>query len=140
MMPKGTVIIIGIPAIDRRLKRLPGVVQKKIVRKAMRVGMKLMASEVKSQVPVDTGLTKANVKVRAVKKRKRGQIEIEVKIGGDPGLYKTSAAGEKVFYPAIVEYKHNPFMRRSFTAKGEAARQVAVAAIVQGIEIEASKP
>ena len=100
------------------LKKLPGVVQKKVLRKSMRAGMKLIASEVKSQVPVDTGLTKANVKTRAVKKKRRGDIEIEVKIGGDPGLYKTSGkTGVKVFYPAIVEYKHNPFMRRSFIAK-----------------------
>jgi len=137
---KGNVLIVtGIPEIDRRLKMLPGRIQKKVLRQSMRKGMKVMASEVKRQVPFASGLTRKNVKVRAVKKRKRGQIEIEVKISGDPGLYRTMKSGEKVFYPAIVEYKHNPFMRRSFTARGEAARQVTIAAIAQGVEIEASK-
>jgi HK97 gp10 family phage protein len=135
---KSAIIVTGIPQIDRRLKTLAPRIQKKVVRKAIRDGIKVVASEVKTQVPVDTGLTKANVKVRAVKKKKRGVIEIEVKIGGDPGLYRKTAKGT-VFYPAIVEYKKNPFMRRSFVAKAEPARQKAITEILEGVEREASK-
>ena len=139
-MPRQTLIVLGIPEIDRKLRRLPGVVQKKVARKAMRNGIKVVAADVKRNVPVDTGLTKANVKVRAVKKRKRGEIEIEVKISGDPGLYRRYAGGTKTaFYPALVEYKHSHFMRRSFVSAGPTARQVAIDEIKIGVEEEVKK-
>jgi HK97 gp10 family phage protein len=138
---KQSVIITGIKQIDRRLKTLPLRVQTKIVRQSIRKGLKILATEVKANVPIHTGITQKNVQVRAVKKRKRGQIELEVKIGGkDDRLYKTEADGTKVFYPAIVEYKHNPFMRRAFDAKAEMARQVTIQSLRDGVEIEARKP
>lgn len=128
------VIVTGIKQIDRKLRTLEPRVQKKVVRQAIRKGLKLIQSDVKANAPVKYGITKANVQTRAVKKRQRGNIEIEVKIGGnDDRLYKIQADGTKVFYPAIVEYKHDPFMRRSFDNKGEAARQVTLQALMQGI-------
>jgi HK97 gp10 family phage protein len=142
---KTTVIVTGIRDIDRKLKRLPGAVQKKVVRKAMRAGLKVQAAEVKSQVPVDTGLTKSAVKVRAVKRRKRGTIEQEVMISGKvAGLVKTSKSGNRAFYPAIVEYGSsahppNPFMRRAYESKGEAARQTTMQVLRDGIESETAK-
>lgn len=137
---KRSVIITGVKEIDRKLRTLEPRIAKKHVRSSIRKGLKLIAAEVKTQAPVLYGITKANVQTRAVKKRKRGQIELEVKIGGsDDRLYKSSAKGVKVFYPAIVEYKHNPFMRRSFTAKGEPARQVTLTALLQGIMQEVPK-
>jgi hypothetical protein len=133
---KRTIIITGIKDIDRKLRTLEPRIQKKVVRSSMRKGLKLIAAEVKSQVPVLSGLTKSAVKTRAVKKRRRGSIELEVLVDGKvPGLIKPSAKGP-VFYPAIVEYKMDPFMRRSFTAKGEAARQVTLESLRNGIEQE----
>ncbi len=115
---KQTVIITGIKEIDRRLKTLAPRIQNKVVRQAIRKGIKIIAADVEANTPVKYGWTKANVKVRAVKKRKRGDIEIETNIGGkDDRLYKIQKDGSKVFYPAIVEYKYNPFMRRSFDNK-----------------------
>jgi len=137
---KQSIIITGIPQIDRRLKQLEPKIQKKVIRKSMRDGMKLVATEVKGQVPIETGLTKSNVLTRAVKKKKRGSIEIEVRIaGGNTGLVKTYGGDKRAFYPAIVEYGRqgvapNPFMRRSFAAKGEAARQVTIQSILTGVE------
>ena len=141
---KTGVIITGIKQIDKKLMRLPPVAQKKVARKAMRDGIKVIAAEVKDQVPVDRGITRANVKVRAVKTRKRGSIEIEVRIAADPQLVKIGAGGKRVFYPAVVEYGDqdtaaNPFMRRSYESKGESARQVTMAAIVRGIEEAAAR-
>lgn len=136
---KRSIIITGVKEIDRKLSTLDTRVVKKHVRSSMRKGMKLIAAEVRTQVPVWSGLTKSAVKTRAVKTRKRGSIEIEVMIDGKaPGLIKPSAKGP-VFYPAIVEYKHNPFMRRSFTSKGEPARQVTLEALLQGVEEEVRK-
>jgi HK97 gp10 family phage protein len=143
---KTSVIITGIRDIDRKLKRLAPAVQKKVVRKAMRAGLKVQATEVRSQVPVDTGLTKSAVKVRAVKRKKRGTIELEVLISGKvPGLIVTPASGAKpVFYPAVVEYgtserPPNPFMRRAYESKGEAAKLVTLQVLRDGIEAEAVK-
>lgn len=135
-MPKMFVVITGIKEIDRKLKRLEPKVQKKVLRQSMRSGLKVMAAEVKSQVPVETGLTRSAVKVKAVKRKKRGSIELEVAVGSKPGLTKQSG-GKPVFYPAVVEYKHDPFMRRSFTAKGEEARQTTMRLLRDGIEREA---
>ena len=137
---KQAIIVTGIKEIDRKLKTLEPRIQKKVVRQGIRKGMKIIASEVKANAPVKYGITKANVKTRAVKKRQRGNIEIEVKIGGsDDRLYKAQSDGTKVFYPAIVEYRFDPFMRRAFDTKGETARRTAMAAILKGIETEASR-
>jgi HK97 gp10 family phage protein len=135
----GKIIVLGIPAIDRKLAKIPGIVQRKIARKAMRDGMKVMADEVRRQAPVDTGLTKANVKVRAAKKRRRGDIEIDVKISGNPGLYKTYAGGTKqVFYPAAVTFgnsttRANPFMQRSFASRGNDCKNITIAEITSEV-------
>lgn len=138
-------VITGVRAIDRRLRRLAPAVQKKIVRKAMRDGLKIVAAEVKSQAPVDTGTTRSNVKVRAVKRRRRGSIELEVRIAATDETKRTSATtGKTVFYPAVVEYGHegvppDPFMRGAFEARGEEARQVTLGALLRGVEQEASR-
>jgi HK97 gp10 family phage protein len=136
---KTSVIITGIPQIDRKLKRLPIRIQKKVVRQSIRKSLKVMQAEVVANAPVYTGVTKQNVKVRAVKTRKRGSIELEVKVAGDDKLYKVQANGTKVFYPAIVEYKKNAFMRRSFDTKGEAVRNLAIQLMKVGVEVEARK-
>ena len=130
--------------IDRKLKKLPVVTGKKVIRQSMRAGLKLVQAETKSQVPVDTGLTKKNVKLRAVKKRKRGSIALEVRVANAEGLVVHPPFGKPVFYPAIVEYgrknrQADPFMHRSFAAKGEPARQTTLHEIRDGVEREARK-
>ena len=93
-----------------------------------------------------TGMTEKNVKVRAVKKRKRGRIELEVRVEAVEGETKKTSAttAETVFYPAVVEYGReneppNPFMRRAFTEAGESARQTTIQDIKAGVEIEAGR-
>lgn len=140
---KQIVIITGIKAIDKKLKLLAPKVQKKVVRQAMRKGLKIVQAEVKAQVPVDTGTAKKAVKVRATRRRKRGTIELEVVIKAVQGeTIKTGSGGERWFYPAIVEYGHaktapNPFMRRAYEASGEPARQVTMRSLLEGVEREA---
>jgi HK97 gp10 family phage protein len=105
-----------------------------------------MVPEVKDQVPIDTGLTRESVKVRAVKARKRGVIALDVRIAASTaGLKKTSTTtGDTVFYPAVVEYGRagvppDPFMRRAFQAAGKSARNAALDEIRSGIEKEARR-
>ena len=144
---KNTVIVTGIKDIDRRLRTLPGRVQKKVTRKAMRDGLKIMAAEVKKQAPVDTGLTQRNIKVKATRRKKRGSVELEVTISGkDSGLIKTpkTGGGKPVFYPAVVEYgregvEPNPFMRRAYENKAAAARDETMRSLRNGVEQEATK-
>lgn len=150
MAAKGLVVITGIREIDRRLKRLEPAVQKKILRKAIRSGLKLVAEEVKARAPVDKGALRKGIKVRACRRRKRGAIELEVRIAATDETKRTSKkSGKTVFYPAIVEYGRNdklsgsvppnPFMRQAFEARGEAARQVTLAALLRGVEQESSR-
>ncbi len=142
---RGSVVITGIREIDRRLRSLEPRLQKRVLRQAMRKGLKILAAEVKAQAPVDTGMTRSKVQVRAVKSRRRGSIELEVRIAAVDELKKTSAkSGQQVFYPAIIEYGRDgvppdPFVRRAFESKGGAARQVTIESLKAGIEAEIAK-
>jgi HK97 gp10 family phage protein len=148
MAARVKVVVTGLKAIDKKLAQLPYRVQGKVVRPAMRAGMKLMAAAVKAEVPVDTGLTRRNVKVRATPKRliKKGDksttIAIEVVVEAVPGLKKTSGrTGKAVFYPAIVQYggKHirkNPFMSRAYDRRGDAARRRTIELLKDGVNRE----
>jgi HK97 gp10 family phage protein len=104
--------------------------------------MKVMADAVKAEVPVDTGLTRRNVKVRAARKKKRGTIEIEVRVLAEGGLKKTSGrTGKTVFYPAIVQYggkniRKNPFMSRAYDRRGDAARLRTIELLKDGVNRE----
>lgn len=140
-LPSGLqgIVITGVKDIDRRLRDLPPKVQKKVIRQGMRAGLKVLQAAVEQEAPEKTGATKEHVVVRAVKGRKRGSIELEVRIAAEDELKKTSANGKTYFYPAIVQYMYNPFMTRAFDSTGEAARQVTIAWIRNGVEREASK-
>lgn len=141
---KQLIFITGVNRIDKKLNRLPTKLQKKVIRQAIRDGLKLVKAETVMQAPRDTGLTAKSVKVRALKGRQRGRIAMEVSISGKvPGLIKTSESGERVFYPAVVEYgakdhPPNPFMRRSFVAAGPTARELTMQKILNGVNREAA--
>jgi HK97 gp10 family phage protein len=145
-MPAVRIFITGIKRIDKRLKLLPMKLQKKIIRQAIRDGLKIVRAEMEMQVPVDTGLTKENIEIKAFKKRKTGRVGMNVQISGKAaGLVKHTKAGKRFFYPAVVEYgskNHppNPFGRRTFTGAGPAARDLTMQKILDGIEREALKP
>ncbi len=137
----GAVVVTGIKEIDKKLKRLEPKVQKKVLRQSMRAGLKIVQTEMKSQIPVDKGLARKNIKVRALK-RSRKRIGMEVRVAAAPGLVVTSASGKRFFYPAGIEYgdsehQPNPFGRRSYAAKGEAARNTTMVMMRDGMEREA---
>ncbi len=136
-----TVVVTGIKEIDRKLKRLEPKVQKKVLRQSMRAGLKIVQTEMKSQAPVDRGITRKSVKVRALK-RSRKRIGMEVRVGANPDLIAHWASGEPFFYPAGIEYgdkdhQPNPFGRRAYTAKGEAAKNKTMIDMRDGVEREA---
>lgn len=124
------IVVTGVKDIDRRLKLLTPALQKKVVRQAVRKSLKPVAAAVKAEAPVRTGATKAAVKVRARKSRKRDEIALEVRIG--EGDFK----GEQ-FYAAFNQFgtsrqPANPFMTRAFQRTAKSARAEAIAAIRAG--------
>lgn len=139
------IYITGIKRIDKALKTLPMKVQKKIIRPAIRSGLKLVQAEAEIQVPRDTGLTEENIEIKAYKKRRVGRIGMMVQVSAKAaGLVKTSKGGKRAFYPAIVEYggrdhPPDPFMRRSYTGAGPEARDTTMQHILDGTLREAAK-
>lgn len=137
--------VTGVPSIDRKLRTLPDKVARKVLRQAIRKGLKPVRAEAQRLVPVDSGLTKRSIKVRAWPKRRRGQVALEVRTAD--GDYQ----GE-TFYAAFVEFGHfqgpraaggrrtwvpeRPFMRPAFDNKKRAARKVAIREIHAGIARE----
>lgn len=140
------VVVTGLKEIDRKLARLAPAVQRRVVRRSMRAGLKAVAAAVKAEAPVDTGTMKAAVKVRAVRSRRRGSIQLEVRIEATDALKRTSSkTGRTVFYPALVQYGDerrppDPFMTRAFTSTAETARHDTLRELRRGIEIEAARP
>ena len=139
MAKTGAIIITGVKEIDRRLKTLEQRVQKKVLRQAMRSGMKIVLADAKSRVPVLSGLTKQNLKLRAMK-RSRSKQGLLVQVKSAEGLTKTTRKGEKVFYPAIVEYRPgHAFMRPAYDTKGPTARDKTMNELLDGTLREAEK-
>lgn len=115
--------ITGFDEIYKKLSQLEPKLQKKLANKGMRKAMKVIQQEVKNNVPVLSGLTKKAVKVRAMKRSRKG-YGIEVRIG--EGDYK----GE-TFYASFIEYgtkyiKPRGFMKSAFEQSGEKAKQIAI--------------
>lgn len=137
------IIITGVKEIDRKLKELEPRIQQKVLRQAMRKGMKLVLAQAQAMVPVLSGLTKANLKLKAMK-RSRSRQGLNVQVANAEGLTKTTTEGEKVFYPAVVEYgdsEHpgHPFMRPAYDQQGPAARDTTMRALLDGTMREAAQ-
>jgi HK97 gp10 family phage protein len=134
----------GARALIDRLNRLPRVVAGKILRRAMRTGMKIVAERARAEAPVLTGATRKAIKVRAARRRRRGQVAMEVRIQGSEEVYRRTRAGRFFFIPAIIEYgrrgRHaNAFMLRAYDAEGGRATDAAINVISAGIQAEAGR-
>jgi HK97 gp10 family phage protein len=138
---KGSIVVTGIKEIDSKLKTLEPKIQRKVLRQAMRSGMKLVFQEALQRVPVLTGLLKKNIKLRAMK-RKRNRAGLLVQVKSDEGLVKVSKAGTRYWYPAAVEWGHgtvppHPFMRPAYDIKGPEAKDKTMAELLEGTLREA---
>ena len=146
-MPTLRVIVTGVKRLDKKLAQLPLKIQKKILRPAMRAGLKLVKTAVEAEAPRDTGTLASNVKVRSLGRRKGGRVEMEVRIKGNPALIKTSKSGQRFFYPAGVQYgvkshnvRPNQFMSRAYRQTGRAARDLTMQWLLDGVNREISAP
>ena len=132
--------------IEQRLRRLPSLVERKVVRQSLRAGAKVVQAQAVSDAPKKTGFLSRNIKVRAAR-RSRGRIGVVVQT--DKGFFKGDA-----FYGAFqemgfhigprrlgdsrrfVEGKH--FMKRAFDSTKQRAADVTLESLKVGIEREAS--
>lgn len=132
----GAITIIGVPALDRAMKKLTPVVQKKVVRFAIRRAMKPVLAAAKANAPHEEGLLRSALKIRAAK-RSRKAISIFVRIG--EGDFR----GE-TFYGAFQEYGTRTipakgYLRQAYDEAGPTARDIALQGIRDGIEREAAR-
>ena len=115
--------IIGSKDLQAKFSRLAGKEQKAIIRKAMRPAWKTILAESKRLVPVDRGLLKRGLKLRALK-RSRTSFGLRVVTPDRPYLgIRPKAPG---YYPAALEYgtknmRARPYLRPAFKShKGSA--------------------
>lgn len=108
-MPKIEVVLTGDKKLNRKLKKLTGKDQKKVVRKATRKAIKPIQKQAKQNIRShrESGKLEKSIKVRAVKRTRRG-IGVRVTTGRAGNDFD----GE-TFYGAFVEYGHKTGARGS---------------------------
>ncbi len=136
-----SVTVSGDKAVIRALEALPKRVRNKVVRQAVRKGMKLMKERVAANMPVDTGIARSSLVVRVSKMQKRGVVMLDV-------LYDTEKLARSFtehFYPATIEYgavsqNRKPVapMRRAFDEEAQSIKDAAMREIAAGAEREAA--
>jgi len=128
----------GARELDRKLARLEKRTAKKVMRKALRAGGKVILAEAKRRAPKRTGALAASLKVRAAK-RSRRRRGVAVIVATAEGWFK----GDE-FYGAFVELgtedmEAQPYVRPAYDAKKGQAVQVIMTEAGRGIEAEAQK-
>lgn len=144
--PKGRrkavgVVVTGVPEIDRRLRKLPGRLAAKVVRRAMDKEARATAKAVKSNTPVLSGTTKRNVKATRTKSTRRGNLSARVLVN-----WKGVAYFRDGFYPAFVEYgapsrnvEAERYMEEVYDSRAVPARDEIMREIKSGIDSEVKK-
>jgi len=138
--------LLGDVELQRKLQRLPIVLQRKVVRESLRRGGKPVLEEAKRLVPADTGALKASIKLRATerggRKKRRGEFGVYVQTGTREEL--GISADAKYYYPAAVELGTDKMPARSYlraAVDNKRAESIAIIAqeVGQRIEREAAK-
>lgn len=127
-----TINIEGIDNLKKLLKSLPNKVKKSLYKKAMKPAMKLIHDAAKANAPVDSGLLKDSIKIKAFSKKNFVGVDVFTDATGD------------TFYGAFQEYgtsKMAPkgYMRQAVDSQGQAALDLAAERIKHLIEQEAKK-
>lgn len=119
------VSIEGLDKIERKLNALPGKVARKVIRKAVRAGQKILKEEVQLRVPVDQGKLKESIKIRL---RAPDRFGITARVIADAKIPRLGgkADGNRSSlnsYAAFVEFgtkkkSARPYARPALEAKG----------------------
>jgi HK97 gp10 family phage protein len=105
----GDLEIKGLDELRKRMEATEPAVRKKLMRKALRAGAKVIANQCKADAPVKSGLLRSKIKVRSGK-RKRDTIRMLVAIG------KKDFQGQ-TFYGGMVDRGHKTGKRGSKNRK-----------------------
>jgi len=149
----------GVKELERKLMTMPSIVAKKVVRKSVRKGAKIIHAETKStalsMVGGEMGRKIASaivIKTAPRAQQRPGSYSITTQVNPNKSdqFVDVSKSGVRNYIPAAIEYGHIKangghvpaiaFARTAFGNKERTARQVIEADICRGIEIEASKP
>ena len=93
--------MLGDKELARDFAALPFKVQKKLFRKSLRPGAKIVQARAKELVPVKTGRLKRSLKIRATRRARR-VLGVQVLTGTREQLGISPDA--KGYYPAALEY------------------------------------
>lgn len=140
--------LTGNKELDKFFRTFPMKVQKKVVRKPLRDGSKIIADAAKANAPSAGGLLRKAIKVRAAKRSRKNKNLVTVRPQIGAGDFK----GE-TFYGAFQEYGYRVgrrqmgdkrtfvegrhYMERAFKEKSPQAKDVVISGIKRGIEAEA---
>lgn len=134
--------IRGREQVIRSLRELPKNVRGRVVRQAVREGMKAMKGYVSANMPVDTGVARGALVVRASRLQKRGRVFLEVRYDTDK-IYESFST---YFYPTTIEYGSAKLhrapvapMRRAFDAHARSIRRAVTGEIARGVDREAAR-
>ncbi len=106
--------IQGVEELRRKLLALEPKIAKKVLRKALRAGAKIVQARAKQNIPQGgTGVLSRSLKVRAMRRTRRQRIGVAVETR--EGWYKGEA-----FYGAFVEFGHRQGSRKL----GDARKQI----------------
>lgn len=142
-------LVTGDRGLDRALAALDQKVERKVTRKALRAGAKLVKATARTLAPVRSGLLRSALAVRAGKARRRGEVLVNVELVKREAI--VAASGDNFYYPAAVEYgrkaKHaknkagagkavagSHWMRRAKAQADSTAKVVVMAALRSGVE------
>lgn len=140
--------LLGVPGLERKLKRLERATQRRIVRKALRESAKRVRVYVVTnlsgvKVNVDTGTLRdafARGKIRGSTRRGVIRVGIQFPERDELGIH----ADDPYYYPTAVEYGHGkvpayPYMRPAVDEHDTTERLLIGRAIGHGIEREAGR-
>jgi HK97 gp10 family phage protein len=123
------VVVSGTEDIYRCLRNFANNEAKKIMRKGMRDGAKVVAKEVKANVPVETGFLKSSIKVRARKK--------STKSFGYRVVTSKKNAPDKKYYAAFLELGTKKLeAKHYFQNASDSKTQEAFETTIQRVKLE----
>lgn len=126
------VSILGERELQKKLQRVEIAMQRRIVKKAMLEGAEIVLRLARLFVPVRTGKLRDSLRKRALT-GVRGAVGARVETGTRDKL--GIAKDDPFFYPAIVEYKHQSYLRRAVDEDPETVKRVIARHIRAGIEV-----
>ena len=130
-----TLTISGSRELARKLEELPKRVHRKVLSQAMRAAARVVQARAKALAPVDTGLLKRSLKIRAIRRNRRGNVGVT--------LSTRAVDFGPAFYGSFVEYgtrklRGRRFIKRAFDESKDAALAIAEGAIRVGVIREAT--